>query len=122
MTMLLGLAVGTLARGEIGPDLAGPRDDSHCVRSVLNRIKVGEATESGCDELKRPQRLVFADGKVASDGLLLNYDFGRGSLPDTKGRIKDLSPSCINAVIRPTTAPLPAMPGCGLSSRVAATR
>ena len=30
------------------------------------------------------------DEKVVSDGLLLNYDFGRGSLPDPKGRIRDL--------------------------------
>ena len=65
VTMLLGLALGTAARGESEP---------------------------------------CPDEKVASDGLLLHYDFSRGSLPDTKGRIKDLSPSGINAVIRPTTA------------------
>ena len=65
VTMLFGLALGTLAHGESEP---------------------------------------CPDEKVASDGLLLHYDFSRRSLPDTKGRIKDLSPSGINAVIRPTTA------------------
>ncbi|MBP86914.1 MAG: hypothetical protein CMJ64_09380 [Planctomycetaceae bacterium] len=47
------------------------------------------------------------DDKVESDGLLLNYDFRRGSLPDANGGIKDLSPSGIDAVIRPTTATTP---------------
>ena len=77
-TIFLGLVVGTLARGE--------------------------AAESGCDDLERSRCVGVADEKVASDGLLLDYDFGRGSLPDTNGRIKDLSPSGINAVIRPTAA------------------
>jgi hypothetical protein len=45
--------------------------------------------------------------EVELDGLLLNYDFRRGSLPDANGGIKDLSPSGIDAVIRPTTATTP---------------
>jgi hypothetical protein len=56
-------------------------------------------------------RLVAApndqDGAVESDGLLLNYDFGRGSLPAANGRIEDLSPNGIDATIRPTTATAP---------------
>jgi hypothetical protein len=47
------------------------------------------------------------DSTVESRGLLLNYDFGRGSLPDSNGRIDDLSPSGIDAVIRPTTSAPP---------------
>ncbi len=105
VTTVLGLAVGALAHGEIGPK--------------PNRIKVGEATQSGCDDVKRPERLVVAEEKVVSDGLLLNYDFGRGSLPDANGRIKDLSPSGINAVIRPTAAtPSPAKRTGWLEHRV----
>jgi hypothetical protein len=93
MTIFLGLVVGTLARGE--------------------------ATESGCDDLERSRCVGVADEKIASDGLLLDYDFGRGSLPDTNGRIKDLSPSGINAVIRPTAAtPSPAKRTGWLEHRV----
>lgn len=52
-------------------------------------------------------QVVAEDDAVETDGLLLNYDFARGSLPDAEGRIKDLSRSGTNAVIRPTTATPP---------------
>ncbi|MBP90181.1 MAG: hypothetical protein CMJ64_26310 [Planctomycetaceae bacterium] len=59
------------------------------------------------------------NGAVDSDGLLLNYDFGRGSLPDAQGRSKDLTQGGIDAVIRPTTAtPLPAKRTGWLEHRV----
>ncbi|MEC9010685.1 MAG: sialidase family protein, partial [Planctomycetota bacterium] len=93
MTTFLGLVVGTLARSE--------------------------ATESDCDDLERSRCVGVADEKIASDGLLLDYDFGRGSLPDANGRIKDLSPSGVNAVIRPTAAtPSPAKRTGWLEHRV----
>ena len=91
----------------VGAALAVTKGGLHRTRPVLNQRKISGATERGCEDLKPPHRGVEADDKVAADGLLLNYDFSRGSLPDTQGRIKDLSPSGINAVIRPTTATPP---------------
>jgi len=39
---------------------------------------------------------------IVTEGLLLNYDFTAGSLPDAAGTVKDLSRNGINGVIRPT--------------------
>ena len=44
-----------------------------------------------------------AGGGVVAEGLVVNYDFTAGSLPDEEGLVKDLSGSGIHATIRPTT-------------------
>ena len=127
--VLLGLALGSLALGSLGSGAAGTEptayrlgvlDDDHvseggpsqavsrdglqAVRPGLEQATIDGATEKDSQELKRPQRAAVGDDQVESDGLLLHYDFSRGSLPDRNGHIQDLSPSGINGVIRPTTA------------------
>ena len=81
--------------GHVGGDDAYGKTDQSIVMCSFRLVR--QESASSDDQ----------DGTVESDGLLLNYDFGRGSLPDARGRIKDLSPSGIDAVIRPTTAAAP---------------
>ena len=45
-----------------------------------------------------------ASAEVVTDGLVLNYDFSSGSLPDADGVVHDLSPHRLNGVMRPIAA------------------
>lgn len=46
-------------------------------------------------------------------GLVMHFDFSRGSLPDRRGRIRDLSPHKIDGVMRPLLPIRPVIPRSG---------
>ena len=46
------------------------------------------------------------NAQVVTDGLVLHYDFTGDSVPDEQGVIRDLSGNGLDAVIRPTSAPV----------------
>jgi hypothetical protein len=80
--------------GHVGGDDAYGKTDQSIVMSSFRLVN----REAAPDD---------PDHAVESNGLLLNYDFSRGSLPDAEGQIKNLSRNDIDAVIRPMTATPP---------------
>ena len=65
------------------------RSGKMCVRLVTMTAALAAAAGAGADE------------GVVRDGLVVNYDFTAGSLPDDRGTVKDLSGNGIHATIRP---------------------
>ena len=70
---------------------------SQCVLSIADDDSVATGRKVPDDQ---------ATG-VPQNGLLLNYDFARGSAPDSQGRIKDLSSQAADGVLRPIVATPP---------------
>ncbi|MEE3367749.1 MAG: LamG-like jellyroll fold domain-containing protein [Planctomycetota bacterium] len=130
---LLGLAMGWLQPGAAGAErtarktlvldghhvsridspLATPRPGLQETRPVVKETEVDGSTEKCCHDSKCFQSAEVGDDQVESEGILLDYDFLRGSLPDKNGRIKDLSPSGIHGLIRPTTIRAPPLERTG---------
>ncbi|MEO1997002.1 MAG: hypothetical protein ABGZ17_17175, partial [Planctomycetaceae bacterium] len=91
-----------------GPVLNGETLSVH--RCDVDEICSGTSHGSVCQALQAIGGQQPADRQsteVESQGLLLHYDFARGSAPDTRGRIKDLARHGSDGVLRPMIASPP---------------